>query len=110
MHHAIAVFIAPCEGSPARCLDEPLLREHARAAIRTGKFPARRAGRTWGGPGIGAPCSVCAIAVTKDQMEIQIEFARDGNSPGLGKYPSMFGASRLGNSRETSLPRRAVWA
>ena len=66
--------------------DETLLREQARAAIRSETLPARQADRTWGGPGVGARCAVCAISVTKDQMEIEIEFAHDGDSPGLDKY------------------------
>ena len=66
--------------------DETLLREQALAAIRSGKLPARRADRTWGGPGVGAACAVCALAVTKDQMEIEIEFVHDGDAPGLDKY------------------------
>ena len=66
--------------------DETLLREQARAAIRSGKLPSHQADRTWGGPGVGARCAVCALAVTKDQMEIEIEFAHDGDAPGLDKY------------------------
>jgi hypothetical protein len=66
--------------------DESLLREQARDAIRSGKLPLHEANRTWGGPGVGAPCAVCALAVTKDQMEIEIEFVHNGDSPGLDKY------------------------
>jgi hypothetical protein len=66
--------------------DEPVLREKARAVVQSGKLPARRPDRTWGGPGIGAECSVCALPVTKDQMEFEIQFARDGDNPGLDKF------------------------
>ncbi len=45
--------------------DEPHLRELARAVVKSGKLPARRPDRTWGGAGVGAPCSVCEKPVTK---------------------------------------------
>lgn len=63
--------------------DETILRAKAQEAIRTGKLPSRRPDRTWGGPGVGVVCTVCDEAVTKDQLEIQVEFSRDGRSPGL---------------------------
>jgi hypothetical protein len=66
--------------------DESLLREKAQAAVRNGKLPARAADRTWGGPGVGAFCSVCDLPVTKDEMEFEIEFAHDGSNPGLDKF------------------------
>ena len=64
-------------------LDETILREKARAVVLSGKLPARRPDRTWGGPGVGALCSVCQLPVTKDELEFEIQFARDG---GLDKY------------------------
>lgn len=66
--------------------DEPRLRECAQAAIRGGKLPGRSPDRTWGGPGVGAPCAVCDRPVSKDEMEFEIEFARDGSNPGLDKF------------------------
>lgn len=66
--------------------DEPILREKARAAIRAGKIPKRRPDRTWGGPGVGAICSICDLPVTKDELEFEIQFARDGDNPGLDKF------------------------
>jgi hypothetical protein len=66
--------------------DEPELRAKARAAVESGKLPGRRADRTWGGPGVGAECAVCERPVTKDQMEFEIQFARDGDNPGLDKF------------------------
>jgi hypothetical protein len=65
--------------------DESLLREKARAAIRTRKLPARRPDRTWGGAGIGGPCSVCELSVTRDELEFEIQFAHDGAVAGLDK-------------------------
>jgi hypothetical protein len=66
--------------------NEPILREQARATIKTGKLPARRPDRTWGGPGVGADCSVCEKPVTKDELEFEIQFARDSDNPGLDKF------------------------
>jgi len=66
--------------------DELRLREQAKAAIQNGKIPARAPDRTWGGPGVGAPCSVCEKPITKQELELEIQFARDGDLPGLDKY------------------------
>ena len=66
--------------------DEPRLREQARAVIQSSKLASRNPDRTWGGPGVGAPCSVCEKPVTKEEMEFEIQFARDGDNPGLDKY------------------------
>jgi len=67
-------------------MDEESLREKARLVVRNGTLPRRRPDRTWGGPGVGAPCAVCGVPVGKDQLEFEIQFARDGDSPGLDKY------------------------
>jgi len=66
--------------------DEPRLREQAREAVKNGKLPARAPDRTWGGPGVGAPCSVCGVPMTRDELELEIEFAHDGANPGLDKF------------------------
>ena len=67
-------------------MDEQDLREKALAVIKAGKLPARRPDRTWGGPGVGAPCAVCGVPVEKDQLEFEIQFARNADNPGLDKY------------------------
>jgi len=66
--------------------DEARLREQARAGIQSGKLPSRTPDRTWGGPGVGAECSVCGRPVTKTELEFEIQFARDGDNPGLDKF------------------------
>jgi hypothetical protein len=66
--------------------DESILREQARRVVQEGKLPARPPDRTWGGPGVGAPCEVCARPVGTDEMEFEIQFARDGDNPGLDKF------------------------
>jgi hypothetical protein len=60
--------------------------EQAREAVRRGTLPSRDPDRTWGGPGVGALCAVCELPVTKDQLEIEIEFARDGSQADQDKY------------------------
>ena len=67
-------------------MDEETLRAKARAVVQSGKLPARRPDRTWGGPGVGALCSVCVLPVEKDQLEFEVQFAHDGQNPGLDKY------------------------
>ena len=66
--------------------NESILRGKARTAVRNGKLPARGPDRTWGGPGVGADCGVCGLPVTRDDMEFEVEFAHDGDHPGLDKY------------------------
>ena len=66
--------------------DEPRLREQARAVVESGKLPSRSPDRTWGGPGVGAPCTICDKPVTKAELEFAIQFARDGDNPGLDKF------------------------
>lgn len=66
--------------------DERAVRDKAREFTLAGKLPNRRPDRTWGGPGVGAPCAVCGLSVERGQMEFEMEFARDGGQPGLDKF------------------------
>ena len=66
--------------------DEPRLREQAIAAMQGGKLPRRSPDRTWGGPGVGAECAVCGLPVTKDQLEFEIQFARNGDNTDLDNF------------------------
>jgi hypothetical protein len=67
-------------------MDEEALREKARAVIQSGKLPSRHPDRTWGGPGVGAPCAICGLPVRSTEMEFEIQFTRDGSNPGLDKF------------------------
>ena len=49
-------------------------------------LPNRRPDRTWGGPGVGAPCAICGLAVERTELEFEIQFAHDGAAPGLDKF------------------------
>jgi len=53
--------------------DDPL-RQHARHAIETGRLPAVRPARTWAGKGTGASCLLCALAISADDVELELEF------------------------------------
>ena len=66
--------------------DEKVLRAKAQEVIRTGKLPNKRPDRTWGGPGVGALCTICGEPVTWDQLELEFQCERDGDNPGLDKF------------------------
>jgi len=66
--------------------DETILREKARQVLRAGTLPNRRPDRTWGGSGVGAVCTICATPVRHDQLEFEIEFARNGDTPHWDSY------------------------
>ena len=66
--------------------DEQILRGKAREVSQSGKLPSRPPDRTWGGPGVGAPCTVCGLPVKRDELEFEIQFAHDGDNPGLDKF------------------------
>lgn len=63
-----------------------VLREKAREVIQAGKLPNRPPERTWGGSGVGADCTICNELVKRDELELEIEFARDGNDGTLDTY------------------------
>jgi hypothetical protein len=54
--------------------------------MRAGKLPSRRPDRTGGGPGIGELCTICGEPIKQDQLELEIQFARDGSSLGPDWY------------------------
>jgi hypothetical protein len=67
-------------------MEEQVLRTKANEVLRRGNLPNRRPDRTWGGPGVGAACVVCHLAVNPDQMEFEMEFAHEGDNPWLDDY------------------------
>jgi len=58
--------------------DEQILREKARASIRSGALPTRRPDRTFGGPVSGDVCAVCGEPVARHQIDFEMEFNRQG--------------------------------
>jgi hypothetical protein len=67
-------------------MEEQAVRAKVREVLQAGKLPTRKPDRTWGGSGVGDPCAVCDLPVERDQLEFEIEFARDGDDLGLDKY------------------------
>jgi hypothetical protein len=67
-------------------MDEQAVRAMAREVLDAGKLPNRRPDRTWGGRGVGAICTICELPVSSNEMEFEIEFARDGDNPDLDKF------------------------
>lgn len=57
---------------------ERVLRDRARKKLRDATLPLVKPSRTWGGPGAGLKCAVCDLHITKDQIEFEVEFLRDG--------------------------------
>jgi|ERR671918_94702 hypothetical protein len=43
--------------------DEIVLREKARAVVKSGKLPSRRPDRTWSGPGVGNRMNVLVFSI-----------------------------------------------
>ena len=40
-------------------------------------LPVRRPDSIWGGPGAGGRCTICAAPLSDDEMELEVEFARE---------------------------------
>jgi hypothetical protein len=49
-------------------------------------MPARKPDRTWGGPGGGGECAVCGESVTKQHMEFEVQFQKDGTQTDFDNY------------------------
>lgn len=64
----------PSRQGPSRSRERQAVRPRARSHL--------------GGPGGGAVCAVCELAVKKNEMEFEIEFVHDSGNPdaGLDKY------------------------
>jgi len=84
-HHAsrwtrlARVAAGSSEGTPRP--GEAALRERARAVIRAGALPTWAGDHTRGRRGNGARCALCGEVISREQTDIEIEFAYDGASP-----------------------------
>jgi hypothetical protein len=89
-----------------RAMADDSLRDAARRAIHNGALPDRRPSRTWRGPGIGAPCTICERPATLDDLELEIEFDRAGDDPGVDRFhvhPRCFAAWELERTPEPAV-------
>jgi hypothetical protein len=78
---------SPEERRDAHIPDEPLLREKAREAIRSGKLPSRPADRIVERHGwSGLACPVCGEPVKRDEVDVEIQFRRQDPTLGLDAY------------------------
>jgi hypothetical protein len=66
--------------------NEAALRRLARLVLESGKLPRRDPTRTWGGPGVGALCTICAQPIMPEEIEYEVQFAHDGATPGLDRF------------------------
>lgn len=66
--------------------DENALRIKAREALRTGKLPHARPSRMWGGPGVGASCTVCSDPVRQEDLGFELEFGSEHAGPFEGNH------------------------
>jgi hypothetical protein len=57
--------------------DDSILRAKARELIEAGNLPNRRPDRMWGGPSVGAQCTICGAPVKQDELELEMEFIPD---------------------------------
>ena len=62
---------------------ERALRATAREKINDATLPLAKPSRMWGGPGAGLKCVVCELHITKDQMELEVQFVREGIREGI---------------------------
>ena len=60
--------------------DEPIIRDKAREAIRSGRVPTVQPSRMFCCRGAGAMCAVCGYPVARGEMEFEFEY-RTGPQP-----------------------------
>jgi len=61
----------------------------------------------WGGQGLGDRCVICGELVTRDQLELEIQFARDGvwsDVDGFHVHVQCFAAWELERRQDGSPP------
>lgn len=62
--------------------DDSELRKLARDSMAQGSLPNSMPAQTWGGPGTGTICALCGSKVGSDQLEFEVEFARETGAAG----------------------------
>jgi hypothetical protein len=70
-------------------IDDGLLREKARVAIRAGDLPNRLPDRIWGGPATTGRCAICGEPTTGAQGSMEFELVFAGDQPGCERSCSV---------------------
>jgi hypothetical protein len=84
--------------------NEAALRRLARLVLENGQLPRHDPDRTWGGPGVGAPCAVCGYPITREEIEYEVQFAHDGATPGLARHHLHLRCFAVWELERTKLP------
>ena len=58
-------------------MDDAKLWDLARHKLRRGALPRNAQIRTWGGPGVGLPCSLCDQTIVVDDNELELQFENE---------------------------------
>jgi hypothetical protein len=56
--------------------------EMTREVFAAGTLPTRPADHVWGGPGAGGECATCGVRLTRDELELEAEFAGEDDRAG----------------------------
>jgi hypothetical protein len=57
-----------------------------RDVAEAGTLPDRRPDNMWAGRSAGTECAICGAAVSRDEMEYELEYARNGPDWGVDTY------------------------
>jgi hypothetical protein len=57
-----------------------------REVSQPAKLPDRRPDNMWAGRSAGLPCAICGAAVSLDEMEYELEYARNRPESGMDTY------------------------
>jgi hypothetical protein len=77
----------------------------SRAASGPAELPDREPDRMWGGPSPGGRCAVCRSTLRRGELEIEVEFRRNGDFADADRYRvhvdcfSVWQAAKSGGAR-----------
>jgi hypothetical protein len=77
---------APLDRAVGRISDDSTIQAKDRAVVDAANLPSRHPDRMWAGRGAGKRCAVCGVPVTGDEVEYELEYARDGDDPAPDMY------------------------
>src|SRR5262245_18641538 len=70
-HSPVRRLIRLASGGSDAAPSDAERRSLARAAMTEGRIPKHAADSTWGGPGLGAPCTICKLSISWREQEIE---------------------------------------